>query len=288
MTTLQPGDQHTFEVTFLDESSVAFDPDTVQVEIRFDDTTVAGPFDYPDDITRVSTGRYRYGHTVADDAEEGEWQARWAWGQAGQSGYAIETFTVDGVPSLITVDDVEARIGRDLTDAERSRVAALIRDASAAIRLYTGREFAAGSHTVRRMPHHGVVTLRAGVASVTSVENLDGAPVGYTWDGLNTIRVGSTVDTFSWNLPVITQAVDVTYTTVGDVPAAVAAVAAQMVARAFGQPADQSGVQQEAIAGYSYTVGTAAASGPVGLLPDERAILGRYRRRGGTIHTARV
>lgn len=63
------------------------------------------------------------------------------------------------------------------------------------------------------------------------------------------------------------------------VPAEVVAVVCQMAARVYGSPADQSGVQQESLGGYSYTVGSAAASGAAGLLAAEKAVLDRYRVR---------
>lgn len=285
--TVSRGGVFTSEVTFLgDDDGLPVDPTVVQLEIRRGSSTVAGPFDYPDDgITRLSTGVYSYAYTVPDDAVLGEWAARWAYEIAGQSGYAVETFTVaaPGAAPLCTVDDVQARIGRTLTAAERARVATLIDDASAAIRLHTGRPFAAVTRTIRRMPHGGVVKLpHRGVADVTAVASIDGTALAYAWDGLNQVIVGlaNQID-----LAVLTtsRAVDITFTAGSDdVPQAVAAVCAQIAARAFGRPADQSGVQQETIAGYSYQVGSAAASGGVGILPDERRVLDRYRQVGGT------
>ena len=64
------------------------------------------------------------------------------------------------------------------------------------------------------------------------------------------------------------------------------AVVCQIAARAFGRPADQTGVSSETIGQYSYQVGGAAAAGPVGMLADERAVLDRYRRVGGTAWVA--
>ncbi len=188
---------------------------------------------------------------------------------------------------LCTTADVEARIGRELTAAEETRVAALIDDASAAIRLYTGRPFAATTTTVRRKPHFGVVRLRQrGITAVTSVTNLDGDAVDFEWDGLSQVVVGASTYRFDLDSTIPT-AVDVTFTHGSNtIPDAIKAVCAQMAARAFGRPADTSGIQQEAIAGYSYTVGVAAASGAVGLLPDEKAVLDRYRSVGGTAWVA--
>jgi hypothetical protein len=77
--------------------------------------------------------------------------------------------------------------------------------------------------------------------------------------------------------------VDVTYTAgYDDVPADVVAVVVQIALRAFGVNAEQTGLQSESIAGYSYSVGSAAASGGLGMLQAEREVLDRYRIVGGT------
>lgn len=68
-----------------------------------------------------------------------------------------------------------------------------------------------------------------------------------------------------------------------EVPPAVAAVAAQIVARAWGVQPSDAGIAQESLGSYSYSVGAAAAAGPLGWLNDERAILDLYRRRVRTI-----
>lgn len=188
---------------------------------------------------------------------------------------------------LATVEDVEARIGRDISSInERQRIEALLRDASAAVRVYTGRQFATGPVTARlRIWKDGAVHLPRDVTAVTSVKDIHGNTIGSQWDGLERVYVGLPwqFDVEEVDLPAA-QIVDVTYTTGAvDVPDAIVAVVAQMAARAFGTPADQSGHQQESIAGYSYSVGTAAAAGGVGMLAGEKAILDRFRRVGGVV-----
>lgn len=186
---------------------------------------------------------------------------------------------------LITISDIEIRVGRTFTSTEVGRIAALIQDASAAIRLYCGRPFAEETVTVRRVPHNGTINLRRrDVTAVSAVTTTDAVAVDHTWDGLHTITI-SNPWRFDYEYPTgqTTTVVDVTYTYGSDVvPDAVKAVACQVVARAFGVPADQTGVQQEAIGGYSYTTGSAAAAGPVGLLPAEMRALDVYRSVGGT------
>jgi hypothetical protein len=188
---------------------------------------------------------------------------------------------------LACVEDVETRIGRPLTSIdERRRIEALLRDASAAVRLYTGRHFGASTVTARlRVWKDGAVHLPRGVTAVTGVADINGNSVGHTWDGLERVYVGLPYrfDAEIVDLP-SAEVVDVTYTTgSATVPDAIVAVVAQMAARAFGTPADQSGHQQESIAGYSYSVGVAAAAGGVGMLPGEKEILDRFKRVGGVV-----
>jgi hypothetical protein len=69
------------------------------------------------------------------------------------------------------------------------------------------------------------------------------------------------------------------------VPAAVQAVVYQVAGRNFGMPADRSGISQEGAGPFSYSVGSAAASGL--FLPSELAVLSRHRvgrKRVGTIN----
>ena len=186
---------------------------------------------------------------------------------------------------LITISDIEIRAGRTFTATETGRIAALIQDASAAIRLYCGRPFGQETVTVRRPSHNGAITLRRrGITAATAVTTTDSVAVDFTWDGLHTVTI-STPWRLDYEYPTgqTASVVDVTYTH-GDtvVPDVVKAVACQVVARAFGVPADQTGMQQEAIGGYSYTTGSAAAAGPVGLLPAEMRALDVYGSVGGT------
>lgn len=188
---------------------------------------------------------------------------------------------------LATVEDVEARIGRNVADeGERRRIETLLDDASAAVRTYTGRTFGQLTVTVRRVSRGWWVDLPADTTAVVSVEDMDGVTVtGWQWDGSRRMRVGA-VEAFDVE-PASAGGegvFDVTITrgAAGQPPQTVRAIVAQMAARAFGRPADQSGVQQESIAGYSYSVGSAAAAGGVGMLEGERTLLDRFRRRGGT------
>lgn len=184
---------------------------------------------------------------------------------------------------LANLADVEDRIGRVIDDdAEVARVNALLDDASAAIRLETNRLFGAGTATVRLKPRQSVVRLRPGVTSITSVQTIDAVDVDYTWDGLQLVAIGvpNAIDAAD----ISTNVVDVTFAyDEGPVPDIITGICANMAARAFGIRPDQTGLQQESIGGYSYSVGAAAAAGGIGLLPDEKRALQRFRRMQGPI-----
>lgn len=182
------------------------------------------------------------------------------------------------------VADVEARIGQPITDEnELIRVGALLDDATAAVKAYTGRLFGEGTVTGRYRPRNGVVRLRYHVTDVVAVLDLSGNAMSFQWDGINRVAV-SMLDQFdvepaAWG----DTAVDITYSyDQGPVPDLIRAVTAQMAARAYGVKAMDSGKTQESIAGYSYSVGPVAASGAIGLLEPEKEMLIKFRRVGGT------
>lgn len=188
---------------------------------------------------------------------------------------------------LATVDDVAARLGRTLTDADETRVEALLADVSGTVRAYTGQQFVEVSGDTVTLRPHAATDAVAGtwtwernivggfivklpqrpVTAVNSVADSDGNPVGYDWPGLDDVWVSTA-------RPVV---VDYDHGT-DEVPADVIAVVCQIVGRAFGAPAEDAGLIGETIGGYSYQRGGAAGAGPAGMLPDERRVLDRYRR----------
>lgn len=175
---------------------------------------------------------------------------------------------------LATIEDVEARMGRNVVEqSERERLLALLDDASAAIRVHLGRTFEVTPTVVTVYGHDGEVTLPADVTGIVSIANVDGLldAGGWTWDGARHLTL-STVD----NLPLFVTLTRAAGST--QARQVVRAVASQMAARAYGRPADQTAVTQESIAGYSYSVGAAAAAGGIGMLPDERATLDKLKR----------
>ena len=184
--------------------------------------------------------------------------------------------------ALATPADIVNRLGRALTDTEANRVAALLEDASAAVQDYVQQTFTAGTSTVILTPVRGRVTLaQRPVTSITSVKDQDGNDIPYTWYSGETVLLSATdgdvqldLDGTAWDQEPVT----VIYTHGGTVPQSIVAVVCSVVLRALGRTPLESGVMQQSIAGYSETIGPVGAAGPVGLLPEEKALLERYRR----------
>ena len=189
---------------------------------------------------------------------------------------------------LATVADLEARLGRSLDATETARAEALLAGASARVRSYTGQEFEQSTSTDRVRVRDGRVRLpQRPVTAVTAIADTDGNDVDFTWYAGELVDVGwsSRIDRIGYRYS--TRWLDVTYTHgYATIPDDVVEVVCQMVLRAFGVDPEASGLSQESIGSYSYSVGAVAASGSVGLLGDERGALDVYRRVGGTIRTA--
>lgn len=194
---------------------------------------------------------------------------------------------------LATLDDLNLRlktpvaVAEDLEDAEHDelRARALLDDASAAVRGYTGQEFTAGTRTDELIrPRNGFVRLpQRPVTAVEAVTDKDGNPLLFEWiEGDDRVTVSSNVlDTFAWE-PWRTGVVKVLVTydfgyAEGEIPQDIIAVVCQMAARAYGTSPSATGLQSESIDGYSYSVGAAAAAGAIGMLAGETAVLDRYR-----------
>jgi hypothetical protein len=187
---------------------------------------------------------------------------------------------------LATVADFEDRLGRAVSDEdERLRLEALLRDASAAVRAYTGRQWLTGTVTTSFRPRSDWVKV-PNVDTITSVVNpATSLAVPYQYDGVDRLYIWPALyrNALDYDWAGMPGTVVVTYVADDPAPDAVIAVVCQMAARAFGLSPLDSGHQQESIAGYSYSVGTAAAAGAVGMLQGERDILDLYRVAGGTI-----
>lgn len=172
---------------------------------------------------------------------------------------------------LATVPDLAVRLG---SVADVDRAAALLDDASASVRSYTGRTFTQATSTVTVDICCNKATLPDGpVLSITSVE-VDGDAVAYT-------RVGRKLTIPGGYL----SAVVVYVHGYAEVPADIRAVVCQIAGRAYGANAQDSAVQSESLGSYAVGFGAAGAAGPLGMLNDERAVLDRYRASAAPIRT---
>lgn len=188
--------------------------------------------------------------------------------------------------TLATVDDLQDRMSVDATDYARAD--ALLKDASASVRRYTGQDFTETDSTVTLKVRNGRVRLpQRPVTAVASVLDANGNTVNHTWlDGDEWVTVGSNVFD-SWAFEPWRNGyskVTVTYTHGYEtIPDEIIGVVCQIAARAYGRPAEDTGMSSESIDGYSYSTGAAAAAGGFGMLPDERLTLEPYRRGLGSI-----
>jgi hypothetical protein len=205
------------------------------------------------------------------------------------------------VAALATTDDLEARLGRDLTAAEEARADALLDDASALIRAYTGQDFALAEddEAVLRGPGGLVRLPQRPVTAVSSVVAIggDGAPditiIDWVFDGIDQIRVGA--GTFVINLPEVWWDDDgypgtyrVTYSHgYATVPGDVVAVVCGMVLRTLTAPTMAGGVRSETIGSYSYQLDSAGLGLAVSLSQEDRKVLARYRQTAGMIKVSR-
>jgi len=204
------------------------------------------------------------------------------------------------VDALATVEDIEARLGRDLTTEEAVRASAMLADMSAMIRSYTGQDFTVTDDdqvTLRgvggeiRLPQRPVTE----VSTVVAIGG-DGLPdvplVDWVWDGIDTIRVGD--GSFVINLPEVWWDDDgypgtyrVTYSHgYEETPGDVLAVICGAILRVFINP---NGYRSETVGSYSVTYASPGAGETVGtsLTRADRLVLDRYRRKAGTIKVRR-
>jgi hypothetical protein len=173
--------------------------------------------------------------------------------------------------ALATIADVEARLGRDLTVEETAKATAWLEDASALFVQRSIQQFEVGESTVRLFPKDGIVRLvQRPVISITSVDDINGNPVDFTWDGFGTLYDIGT------ELPL-----KITYEHgSATIPDVVVAVVAGMVARTLSIAGDAvAGVSQQTVGPFSQTYATWAVGGQVMLSPAEAAVADSYRTK---------
>jgi hypothetical protein len=173
--------------------------------------------------------------------------------------------------ALATIADVEQRLGRALTTAELPKATAWLEDASALFVQRATQQFEVGESRVRLFPRDGVVRLtQRPVIEVSSVKDLDGVEIDFTFDGHQSIY-----DLGSYS-PVIVEYEHGSE----NIPADVIAVVAGMVVRTLSIAPDAvSGVTQQAVGPFSQSYATWAVGGQVMLSPAELEVANAYREK---------
>jgi hypothetical protein len=186
----------------------------------------------------------------------------------------------------VTIDDLEVRLGRALTDAEVDQAQPLLDDVFGAVQIRTGQKFIQAEYVLRTRVKRGYVRLpQRPVNDVESVFDTDTTPnaLEFTWDGMDRVYVHTT--TRPNRAPV--QVVDVTYDAgPEEVPSAIIGIVCSIAARALGVNPTEGSVTQESIDGYAYTIGSAGGARAYGILPAEASILDAFRRPVGNIAVA--
>lgn len=185
---------------------------------------------------------------------------------------------------LATIDQLQARLSVDISDVERAGV--LLEDASATVRSYCGQDFTASTTTARLKVKRNVVRLpQRPVTDVDEVADTNGNTLTHEWVAGDRVKIQANLDDFSsvpWSSDI--SWVDVTYSHgYESVPDDIIAVVCQIAGRAFGTSPEAAALSSESLGSYAYSTGGAAASGAVGMLAGERAVLDRYRRQAGSI-----
>ena len=205
------------------------------------------------------------------------------------------------VAALATVQDLRDRLGRPLTDAEAARASALLDDASALVRAYTGQAFdMVDAEEVVLRVQAGIVRLpQRPVIAVSRVVAIGGAGVpevtvlDWVFDGVDQVQVGDGAAVI--NLPEawfdddgFPDTYRVTYSHGYAVPPAdVVAVVCAMVLRTLTAPTAMGGITSETIGSYSYSLQGADTGVAVSLGQTERGALARYRRTEGMVKIGR-
>jgi hypothetical protein len=190
------------------------------------------------------------------------------------------------VAELATLDQLAARTGSMPADAARAH--ALLTDASAVVRAYTGQYFERLAGVERLRARAETIHLpQRPVHDVTAVVDIAGNDRPFRWNGADTVYSNSPFTYGGWwgncdqaSRPEFGRPLlDVTYDHGYDIiPDDVVAVVCNMAARALGVDPTQAAVTSQTITNYSESFGPVGAAGPIGLFDAEKLVLDRYRR----------
>lgn len=200
------------------------------------------------------------------------------------------------LPSLVTVAELAARLGRTFTSEQELQAQALLDDASSVVRSYVRQDITRATttdtFTMRRadpLLHRcgGVVTLpQRPVVDITSV-SINGTPTAYWWQEGNELLLRD----WGWDRPPSAHRppqVTVTYTHGWDpVPGDITAIVMQAVNRVMVNP---SQVRSETVGGESVTYLIPTTGEALGILlsKTEMKVLDRYRRTSATVRIRSV
>jgi hypothetical protein len=204
------------------------------------------------------------------------------------------------VTDLATQADLEARLGRDLTDDEEARAPALLADASALVRDFTRQNFTAVTGdaivlrpvgVLLRLPQRPVTAVTS--VSVVAPDGTSTTPMtGWSWDGRDKVDLTwgefhPDWSTAAWRDRSIPDTYQVVYDH-GDttVPAIVVATVCAMALRTLLSPSMTAGMVAERIGSYNYQLqqGGGAPGATVTMTDaDEKAVRRYGPRRAGTI-----
>lgn len=189
---------------------------------------------------------------------------------------------------LATVDDLNRRLKTDVSSSDVVRAEAVLGDVSASVRRFTGQDFTQATTTDRLKVRRGQVRLpQWPITAVSAVVDTNANSVLFNWVDGDMVTISPNLDSFSfepWSNGF--THVDVTYTHgYADLPDDLVGIVCQIAARVMGSPPELSGRQSEELGDYSYTLGAAAAAGPIGLLPAEREALSMFKRPGSPVFT---
>jgi hypothetical protein len=204
------------------------------------------------------------------------------------------------LPPLATADDISARLGRALTDAEATRAVPLLGDASAQIRRYCRRDFLLHvDEEVVLFGHDSLILLpQYPVQSVSSVVAIGGGmglpdvPIPwYTFDSIRTIRIDPghgiiNLPEVWWTSSLYPGTFRIVYSFgYTAYPDDVNMVCANAVLGVLTAPTMAAGVIGETIGPYSYRLERGGGGVAVALTSADLAALKDYRITETTIMT---
>jgi len=171
--------------------------------------------------------------------------------------------------ALATIADVEARLGRELTEVEEGKATAWLDDASAMFVQRSVQKFEPGESTVRLFPRDGIVRLvQRPVIEIVTVKDIDGVELEFTFDGHQSIYELGTYGPVIVNYEHGSE----------DIPKDVVAVVAGMVVRTLLVPDDAAaGIQQQAVGPFSQSYATWAVGRQVLMSPSDIEVANYYR-----------